>query len=87
MSCSQWYDILEVARDASPADIKKAYRKLALKWHPDKCRTHSKTEAEDQFKKVSTAYAILSDPAKRQRYDRGEEQPEDANAEVGEHAP
>lgn len=62
-----YYKILGVNRDASAADIKKAYRKLAMKYHPD----HAKGDkaAEEKFKKISEAYAVLSDKEKRQEYD------------------
>jgi len=62
-----YYKILNVPRDASEADIKKAYRKLAMKYHPD----HAKGDktAEERFKKISEAYAVLSDKQKRQEYD------------------
>jgi len=63
-----YYSILGVARSASPDEIKKAYRKLALKYHPD----HNKgdKEAESKFKDISESYAVLSDPEKRKQYDR-----------------
>jgi DnaJ-class molecular chaperone len=64
------YDILGVAPSASADDIKKAYRKLAKKLHPDLNPGNKKVE--QQFKEVSAAYDLLSDPAKRARYDRGE---------------
>ncbi|VVU95158.1 DnaJ C terminal domain [seawater metagenome] len=60
------YDVLEVKPDASNNEIKKAYRKLAMKWHPDKNKA---PDAEETFKKISEAYAILSDETKRQTYD------------------
>lgn len=62
-----YYKLLGVARNASEAEIKKAYRKLAMKYHPD----HAKGDktAEDKFKKLSEAYAVLSDKQKRQEYD------------------
>lgn len=63
-----YYQILGVARKASADEIKKAYRKLAVKWHPDKNPTN-KAAAEEKFKKISEAYAVLSDPEKRQQYD------------------
>ena len=57
---SSLYEILGVKRDASTADIKKAYRRLALKWHPDKNPDNQK-EAEIRFKEISEAYEVLSD--------------------------
>jgi DnaJ-class molecular chaperone len=64
------YDILGVKKDASPADIQKAYRRLAKKLHPD--LNPGNKEAEEQFKAVSTANDLLSDAEKRARFDRGE---------------
>jgi DnaJ-class molecular chaperone len=64
------YQLLGVARSASEEDIKKAYRKLAKKLHPDVNPGNKKIET--QFKEVTAAYDFLSDPEKRQRYDRGE---------------
>jgi curved DNA-binding protein len=63
-----YYQILGVNRDASPEEMKKAYRKLAQKYHPDKAKG-DKRQAEEQFKKVSEAYAVLSNPEKRKAYD------------------
>ncbi|MCX8070027.1 MAG: molecular chaperone DnaJ [Thermodesulfovibrionales bacterium] len=65
-----YYKILGVSKDASDDEIKKAFRKLARKYHPD-LNPGSKT-AEEQFKEINEAYAVLSDPKKRQEYDRGE---------------
>lgn len=63
------YETLGVSRDASAEDIKQAYRKLAQKWHPDR---NKEKGAEDQFKKITTAYDVLGDPQKRVNYDLGE---------------
>eukprot|EP00746_Dinoflagellata_sp_MGD_P009407 gnl/MRDRNA2_/MRDRNA2_119125_c0_seq1.p1 gnl/MRDRNA2_/MRDRNA2_119125_c0~~gnl/MRDRNA2_/MRDRNA2_119125_c0_seq1.p1 ORF type:complete len:350 (+),score=75.80 gnl/MRDRNA2_/MRDRNA2_119125_c0_seq1:71-1120(+) len=64
------YKVLGVPRDASEDDIKKAYRKLALKWHPDQ-NQDNKEQAEAKFKEISEAYTVLSDTQKRQAYDMG----------------
>lgn len=63
-----YYEVLGVERTASAGEIKSAYRKLALQYHPDK--NPGNTEAEEKFKEASEAYACLSDPEKRGRYDR-----------------
>ncbi|EHB09095.1 DnaJ-like protein subfamily B member 8 [Heterocephalus glaber] len=63
-----YYEVLGVQARASADDIKKAYRKLALRWHPDK-NPHNKEEAEKKFKQVSEAYEVLSNPKKRSVYD------------------
>ncbi|KAL6562110.1 hypothetical protein OROGR_003117 [Orobanche gracilis] len=68
-----YYKILQVDRSAKDDDLKKAYRKLAMKWHPDK-NPNNKKEAEAKFKQISEAYEVLSDPQKRAVYDQyGEE--------------
>lgn len=63
-----YYEVMEVGKNASPDDIKKAYRKLAYQHHPD--RNPGNKEAEDKFKEAAEAYEILSDAGKRQRYDQ-----------------
>ncbi len=68
MAKRDYYEILEVGRDASPEDIKKAYRKAALKYHPD--RNPNNKDAEERFKEAAEAYEVLSDDVKRRRYDQ-----------------
>ncbi len=63
-----YYDILGVSRDASQDDIKKSYRKVAMKFHPDK--NPGDSSAEEKFKEAASAYSVLSDPSKRQQYDQ-----------------
>nr|XP_033771903.1 dnaJ homolog subfamily B member 4 isoform X1 [Geotrypetes seraphini] len=66
-----YYSVLGIEKGASDEDVKKAYRKQALKWHPDKNKT---SHAEEKFKEVAEAYEVLSDPKKREIYDQfGEE--------------
>ena len=64
------YEILQVAPDATPEAIRTAYRKAALKHHPDKVAPSDVSSAKQKFQQVASAYAILSDPKRRQRYDR-----------------
>ncbi len=65
---SSYYDILEIERSATEEEIRRSYKRLALKYHPDK-NPENREEAEEHFKKVSEAYATLSDPVKRRTYD------------------
>lgn len=64
--CKNYYEVLGVTKDAGDEDLKKAYRKLALKFHPDKNLAPGATDA---FKKIGNAYAVLSNPEKRKQYD------------------
>ncbi len=68
MAENDYYKILGVGRDATADDIKKAYRKLAMKYHPDKAKGDKK-QAEEKFKQISEAYAVLSVPEKKKEYD------------------
>ncbi|HVN55612.1 MAG TPA: J domain-containing protein [Anaerolineaceae bacterium] len=68
MEYKDYYKVLGVERGAKDTDIKKAYRKLALKHHPD--RNQGNKEAEEKFKEINEAYQVLSDPEKRARYDQ-----------------
>jgi molecular chaperone DnaJ len=68
MAKKDYYEILGVAREAKPEDIKAAYRKLALKYHPD--RNPGNKESEEKFKEATEAYEVLSDEAKRSQYDQ-----------------
>ncbi|MDD3374362.1 MAG: molecular chaperone DnaJ, partial [Candidatus Omnitrophica bacterium] len=65
-----YYEILGVKREATISEIKKAYRKLALSHHPDRVPEDKKKSAEEKFKEISEAYAVLSDPSKRKTYDQ-----------------
>jgi len=65
-----YYEILGVSRDATDEEIKKAYRKLAMQYHPDRAPADKKKEYEEKFKEISEAYAVLSDKEKRAQYDR-----------------
>ncbi len=68
MAKKDYYEILEVPKSATADDIKKAYRKTALKFHPD--RNQGNKEAEEKFKEAASAYEVLSDPEKRKMYDQ-----------------
>lgn len=68
MAKRDYYEVLEVGRNASQEEIKKAYRKMALKYHPDK--NPDNKQSEEKFKEAAEAYDILSNPEKKQRYDQ-----------------
>jgi DnaJ-class molecular chaperone len=67
---SDYYDILGVSKDATQEEIKKAYRKQAVEWHPDKHEDKDKEAAEKRFKEINEAYQVLSDSQKRSAYDQ-----------------
>jgi len=69
MGKKDYYEILGVSRDADEKTIKKAYRKLAMKYHPDRNPGKEK-EANEKFKEINEAYAVLGDPEKRRQYDQ-----------------
>ena len=68
MAKEDYYDILGISKGASASEIKKAYRKMALKYHPDK--NPDDTAAEEKFKQAAEAYEVLSDADKKARYDQ-----------------
>jgi DnaJ-class molecular chaperone with C-terminal Zn finger domain len=68
MAKRDYYEVLGVQRNASEADIKKAFRRLAMKYHPD--RNPGDSEAEAKFKEAKLAYDVLTDPKKRSAYDQ-----------------
>ncbi len=68
MASKDYYQVLGLGKDAAPDEIKKAFRKLAVKFHPDK--NPGSKEAEDKFKEINEAYAVLSDPEKKAQFDR-----------------
>ena len=65
-----YYEVLGVSKGATAEELKKAYRELALKSHPDRVAPEKKKEAEEKFKEISEAYAVLTDPQKRSLYDQ-----------------
>jgi len=81
------YEVLFISRDAKPEEVKKAYRRLALAYHPDKHATASesaKTDASLKFQQIGFAYTILSDEKRRQRYDRTGKTDEGVDLSLGE---
>lgn len=81
MAERDFYEVLGVSRDASPEEIKRAYRKLAVKYHPDK--NPGDHEAEEKFKELGKAYEVLRDPQQRAAYDRFGHAAFDARARAG----
>ena len=67
MKKRDYYEVLGVSKDASEADIKMAFRRLAKKYHPDVCK---EADAEEKFKEIQEAYAVLSDDTRRKQYDK-----------------
>ena len=67
MGSESYYDVLGVSRNATETEIKKAYRNLAKKYHPDVCK---EADAEEKFKSINEAYSVLSDESKRRQYDQ-----------------
>ena len=65
---NDYYDVLGVSKQASNSDIKSAYRKVAMKYHPDK--NPDNKSAEEKFKEAAEAYSVLSDPDKKNKYDQ-----------------
>ncbi|KAG8046574.1 hypothetical protein GUJ93_ZPchr0008g12470 [Zizania palustris] len=78
-----YYNVLKLNRNATEEDLKKSYRRLAMKWHPDKNPGDSKKEAEAKFKAISEAYGVLSDPWKRAIHDHHGEKGLKASADAG----
>lgn len=70
MKFQDYYEVLGVPRDADADALKKAYRKLALEWHPDRHSGPERAKAEERFKQINEAHEVLSDPKKRAKYDR-----------------
>jgi len=68
MANKDYYEVLGLDKSASDDEIKKAFKKAALKYHPD--RNQGNAEAEEKFKEINEAYQVLSDPEKKQRYDQ-----------------
>ena len=75
---NNYYKILGISKDASNDDIKKSYRKLAMKWHPDR-NTENRENSEKKFKEISLAYNVLSDTIEKRKYDMMQYSPYQAN--------
>lgn len=83
MSKRDYYEVLGVSKTASDDEIKKAYRKLAMKYHPDRNQGEKAKEAEEKFKEVKEAYEMLSDGQKRAAYDQYGHAGVDPNSGMG----
>ena len=81
MAKRDYYEVLEITKSASAEEIKKAFRKKAMQYHPD--RNPGDKEAEEKFKEINEAYEVLSDPQKKDRYDRFGHAGVDPNAGFG----
>ena len=86
LAAGDYYKTLGIEKSATDRDIKKAYRKLALKYHPDKNKEDEKEEAQKRFMVISKAYAVLSDAEKRATYDKCGDACLDQNGQVDENA-
>ena len=86
MSKRDYYEVLGVAKTATDDDIKQAYRKLAMKWHPDRHQGDEKAQAEVKFKEVNEAHGVLSDPQKRAAYDQRGTTSRSGGADFGGHS-
>ncbi|MDT7835427.1 molecular chaperone DnaJ [Aquabacterium sp. OR-4] len=87
MAKRDYYEVLGVAKNASDEDIKKAYRKLAMKYHPDRNQGDDAKKAEEKFKEVKEAYEMLSEPPKRAAYDQYGHAGVDPNSAMGRGGP
>ena len=87
MAKRDYYEVLGVTKGANEDEIKKAYRKLAMKFHPDRNQGEKAKEAEEKFKEVKEAYEMLSDPKKKAAYDQYSHAGVDPNMGAGRGGP
>lgn len=78
----RYYSVLDLNNDASTCAIRSAYKRLAMKWHPDKCNNVDRAEAKRKFQELQEAYAVLSDERKKMLYDSGLYDPEDDEEDI-----